>query len=265
MLPHIPFSMTADSDGALVDDGLTTQCKWSFSEEFCKLLCNRMVMEGHIDVPSHISDLLITVVQLSPPDSLVILNLCEVECLDRLIVAAICRDTDIATLESPNSLRGCVSLSCISVLESLISRLSESLAPLEEGDQQTMTKEDHARIFKISKSCIERVCMVLKVYFPDLYSQLNQYLDHESLPSSEMLTQSKIKFPRLGHRGLQLVKLIEAVVRFGEEDVDMLLCSSGACFCYLITKMGSIPVFLILFIAYQPQLIAIVVFRGLFR
>jgi len=33
--------------------------------------------------------------------------------------------------------------------------------------------------------------------------------------------------PRLGHRGLQLVKLVESMVRLANTDTDEMLCSSG--------------------------------------
>jgi hypothetical protein len=97
MLPHIPFNMAADESECAAEP----KCGWSSDEVVCKLLCNRMLDETNgkqrdgeesvgssnnennnnaeeksdgaaslaayeSDVPSHMSDLMITVAQISP-------------------------------------------------------------------------------------------------------------------------------------------------------------------------------------------------------
>lgn len=225
MLPHIPFSVLAEADSLTAEERSSLQCKWSFSSEYCNMLCAKMMQEGQSDVPSHISDLFITVIQLSPPDALVISNMCEEECLDRLIVAIFSGigNSSVPSMESCSSAPS-ISLAAISVLESLISRLSESLGPSDESQNATQ-EEDYYRVVSITKRCIEKSCSCFKRHCSDLCEHLKFYLDPSSCDSH--LSQSKVDFPRLGHRGLQLIKLIESIVRLGESEMENELCAAG--------------------------------------
>ena len=224
MLPHIPFSVLADPDSLSGEEKLATQCQWSFSEAFCNLLCSKMLEVGNIDVPSHISDLFITVIQLSPPDALVISNMCDSDCLERLLLAVFTPDAEQeqGTLDESMS-SSSTSLAAISVLESLISRLSESLVPFDESQNPTQ-EEDYLRVVGITKICIDKLCHSMKKYFCDLHTHLRYYIEG---PVGEIATQSKRSFPRLGHRGLQLIKLLESIVRLGEPEIEHEICSSS--------------------------------------
>lgn len=220
MLPHIPFSVVNDTDLSGED---SYHCNWSYSLEFCKLLCLKMVnTRNNEEVSSHISDLLITVVQLSPPESTVISNLCDDECLDLLLTSAF----TVPTQHDNESAMDSAGLCAVSVLESLMSRLTESLSPTDEGSTNSHTQDDNPIDLSASKKCIERLVSRLPRYFPGIQQQLRGYMD---LPSSsgEQLSQSKQSFPRLGHRGLQLVKLVEAVVRISDASLDQQLQQAG--------------------------------------
>lgn len=229
MLPHIPFSITAEADPLVGDNLANQQCQWSFSEQICSMLCDRMLEQGCVDVSAHISDLLITVVQLSPPDALIISNLCESRCLDRLLQAAFAVESELGVLEEKDvyaqSDKGVISLAAISVLESLISRLSESLVPFEEGDSTAGKEEEFARIVAVTKKCIEHVCESLLPFLPYISAQLAEYVDKN--PCGDLTVQSKEVIPRLGHRALQLIKLIEAMVRLGDQQLDRELSLAG--------------------------------------
>jgi hypothetical protein len=137
MLPHLPFSNPGDSELLSFDEQqqggngpnslLEQQCNWSFSPEACELLLAAMLGEsqeevqaGDEEVPPHVSDMLITVLQLSPPETLLIRFLCLPESVHRLLMAA---TATVTNDEGSDSMRGAVALAAASVLESLVSRL----------------------------------------------------------------------------------------------------------------------------------------------
>lgn len=212
MLPHIPFSSLTDSDIHEEDE---TSCLWSSSEEYCNLLCIKMIDSDNLEVSSHISDLLITVVQLALPDSKVISNLCSSVCLERLLEIAFPKNSGI---ESPPS---SVSISIISVLESLVSRLGESLSP---DSVENVDEYDKLAIF--AKGCVEVVSSKMALYFDCIAKQLSSFMDSDGL--EEIRFQSRASFSRLGSRGLQLVKLVESLARLDDVVVETRLKESGA-------------------------------------
>lgn len=211
MLPHIPFSSLTDSD--VQEDEVS--CQWSSSEEYCNLLCVKMVDSDNLDVSSHISDLLITVIQLALPDSKVISNLCTPACLDRLLEIAF----------PPKNIEGSsptsVSISIISVLESLVSRLGESLSP-ESAEGKV---EEYDKLVMFAKGCVEIVSSKMASYFDNIAEQLKSFIYGDNL--DEIRFQSRETFSRLGSRGLQLVKLVESLTRLDDFAVDMKLKESG--------------------------------------
>ena len=244
MLPHIPFSNLNDNEADLSDEErLQRQCNWSYSAEACELLLNRMLEYQDADVPLHISDLLITVLQLSPPETLVITFLCEPACAQRLIRAVVgAGDKDEnsgadaeaeggmgqADIPSPGDSYSCaasVSLAAISVLESLNSRLFEASLPFEQSlMSQTMESQHQEHLFVVREQ-IDAICNELLPYIPRLEAILRQYLVNN--PCKAFLNQSKTRGNRLGHRGLQLVKLVESIVRMSNPAVDDAFCQTG--------------------------------------
>eukprot|EP00596_Hydrurales_sp_CCMP1899_P003685 CAMPEP_0119037278 /NCGR_PEP_ID=MMETSP1177-20130426/5549_1 /TAXON_ID=2985 /ORGANISM="Ochromonas sp, Strain CCMP1899" /LENGTH=785 /DNA_ID=CAMNT_0006998337 /DNA_START=631 /DNA_END=2988 /DNA_ORIENTATION=- len=241
MLPHIPFMMPVDTDDMMMDDRNNYQCNWSSIPEACDMLCDRMLDLQHVDVPSHVSDLLITVLQLSPPDASILYHLCNLECLKKLFDAAFAEDADHDSVEFPPSPVASVSLAALSVLESLVSRICEALVPpienvdpIDDGcissndttviHTESIDRDIDMQILSQLKAAIKNICIALAPHLPTVNLQLQSYLT--SSPCGRLATQSKAALPRLGHRGLLMVKLIESIVRLGNSDIDKLLCDT---------------------------------------
>jgi hypothetical protein len=168
------------------------------------------------DSASHISDLLITVLQLSPPESLFLMNLCQQATLAKLLAAA---------FSNENS-ENCIA--ALSVLESLTARLCESINSPENlnFDDSTLGKDDATKsnVTEVIKDSVYNLIQVLHLYIPQLASQLQASL----LAENKISVQTKTNFYQLGLRGLQLVKLLESIVRLGDSSLDNVLCSSGS-------------------------------------
>jgi hypothetical protein len=229
MLPHIPFMMPVDTDDMMMDDRNNYQCNWSSIPEACDMLCDRMLDLQHVDVPSHVSDLLITVLQLSPPDASILYHLCNLECLKKLFDAAFADNADHDSVEFPPSPIASVSLAALSVLESLVSRICEALVPpienvdpIDDGcissndttviHTESIDRDIDMQILSQLKAAIKNICIALAPHLPTVNLQLQSYLT--SSPCGRLATQSKAALPRLGHRGLLMVKLIESIVRY---------------------------------------------------
>ena len=247
MLPHIPFIMTTDPNDMMMDDRQNYQCNWSSIPETCDMLCDRMLDLQHVDVPSHVSDLLITVLQLSPPDASILFHLCNPDCLRKLFAAAFADKADHESIDNYPSAEASVSLAALSVLESLVSRICEAIVPpgLENSyatdennisansgtsGSDTAERENIDRDIDIQIMCqlrasITNICQALSPHLPTVHLQLQSYLINS--PCGRISTQTKATLPRLGHRGLLMVKLIESVVRLGNSDIDTQLCETG--------------------------------------
>eukprot|EP01036_Dinobryon_divergens_P026086 gene26086-34694_t len=271
MLPHIPFSNSPELDTIPYEEiRQRYQCHWSYLPEACKLLFDKMfdvpAMEADCgsaaDIPLHVSDLLITVLQLSPPETLVIKFLCEPACINKLLFYA-CWDPSEGSVQgqgpgpglsprsrsrSPSPMPSVapppgeidasfpmsnISLSAISVLESLISRLFESSLPMERVVDPATNEvpfvdieAEQAHIVHI-RTVIESICVEIVPYISQINAILRSFLSVSTAAGSKVIfDQSKRNSPRLGHRGLQLVKFIESVVRVGVEVMDVTLCEN---------------------------------------
>jgi serine/threonine-protein phosphatase 6 regulatory subunit 3 len=225
MLPHIPFSMD-DVEIMSPEEKLSYQCNWSFQKETCYLLCSRMLTGESYDIPSHISDLLITVLQLSPHDSLFLTHLCEPQCLDDLLKFSFQDYSERTSVTDVPSVESSLSLASISVLESLISRLCETMNPFENGECEKDSVDDSQRTMMLIGECVDKVSSALIEYVPKFATQLKAYCETDVCGT--FISQSQISYRRLGHRGLQLVKLVEAIVRLANDNIDFALCTSGA-------------------------------------
>jgi hypothetical protein len=224
MLPHIPFSNIADFDGITSDERSQYQCVWSFSNDTFSHLCNRMLTLENSDIPFHVSDLLITVLQLSPPDTVILTHLCDPKCFDMLLISAFSNFTEQTSVVDESNGQHSVSLASISVLESLVSRLCESVIPYDEA-VNILHLEENAIVLQHIKENIDKVCASMITYLNQLSPQLRFYVD--TSPCGMIKTQTKNNFPRLGHRCLQLVKLVESLIRISESSIDNILCETG--------------------------------------
>jgi len=275
------------------EDLILTHCHWSYFEKTPSLLleqmlCGRVKNEiennenmcgqvGHtegttdesngdsgsgpgpdgFDIPAHIADLLITVLQLSPAESPLLINICDVKCLESLLGAAMTNSININTNLNTNHITQshtdpstssplwvltddtqCVSASALTVFESIISRLSEALVLLNNinhndsmngnvddngndidnsmnSDTMDMEENQHllqqaAEVSLLINLNIEHVCTSIKPFVSQLAGELKLYVDR---PIGMLLLQSKMHQKCLGHRGLQLVKLVETIFR----------------------------------------------------
>lgn len=165
--------------------------------------------------------LLITVVQLSAPDAPFLGHLCEEKNLAQLLEAA------FMDVPEESSSAADVALASISVLESLISRLCETTNPFE-AMQVAMQHPDDAPHEKSASqlAAIQSVSTLLVQHVPKLCNQLQRYVENDPLGSITL--QTKESTPRLGQKGLQLVKLVEATIRLGVPELDSALCKTGA-------------------------------------
>ena len=226
LLPHIPFSIgIVDLDSIAAEDRQNCQCNWSFMEESCDLLCTHMLQQENPDVPSHVSDLLITVIQLSPPYAKFICHLCEPQCLNKLFTAAFadCAEATELSLEPPNSVSS-LSLAAISVLESMVSRLSEAMNPFDTLGNEMPPEQLQLAMDQLRKNT-ENVCAAILPCIAQAAKQLQNHVATQ--PCGEIPCQAGRPVKRLGHRALQIVKLVESILRLNNAEVDDRLCSQG--------------------------------------
>ena len=235
MLPHIPFLIPNDADEVTVDDRQNTLCNWSSIPEACELLLERMLHHQAGDVPSHVSDLLITVLQLSPPDASILYHLCSMSCLEKLLAAAFADEADHEDVESLPSTSSSVSLAALSVLESLVSRICEAATPSgpDEGGSMDdgsggLTDDSDGQVLIQVQASIANICDTLSPCLPAFKSQLRHFIDpsNERAPCGKVAMQTKSLMPRLSHRGLLMVKLIESFIRLNNPEIDRQLLDS---------------------------------------
>ena len=226
MLPHIPFVHSYGEMSQSDEERQLSQCNWSLSSNICELLCSQMLQSNNINVATHISDLLITILQLSPADTLILFHICQSDCLDALINAAL---SDAVINPEPNSnpydhLPTAISLAAILVLESILIRLCEPIMPY--GDEGLSSSPEESNNINFLQQQIklnsDKVCAKMVQHMSKLSEHLAHYID--SNPHEPLVFQTKTKFPRLGQRGLQLVKFVEALVRLNEPAIDEAMC-----------------------------------------
>ncbi len=238
MLPHLPFAAPNDTDNPndgnmLMDDNNgggshheLDHCNWSFLNETCELLLSKMLHADQPDIPLHISDMLITVLQLSPPETLLVKYLCQPESIKALLQAATAEDShdsDPSLLEQ-FSLSANISLAATSVLESLISRLYESGFPLHNPTESDISRTEQ-EMFIVVNEQLSQICEEIAPHVPRLTTVLVKIL--ENLEKTRMKFPTKHFTPRLGHHGLQVIKLIESLTRVGNPSLDKSFCDNG--------------------------------------
>lgn len=222
MLPHIPFNNGLDCDDIPEDDKDLYKCNWSSQEKSCQLLFNTMLDTLQCEVPLHISDLLITVLQLSPPETAIVQFLCREDCVRKLLDNAVVSKADIINPDDEFHLDASKSLAAISVLESLLSRLLEVSLPYD----QTLNEDCGTDVSELErvKTNIGVICDVIGPFINSIQCVLKDYLQNDVC--SKTYNQSKNLSPRLGHRGLQLVKFVETALRIGDKFVDQIVIDS---------------------------------------
>ena len=216
MLPH--FSMNQnDQDKIDSEETFVPQCNWSFSDVTCEILCSTLVENSDDENrASHISDLLITVLQLSPPESVFIANLCSSVCLEKLFPVAL-------GVNSPchNNLESNTTISALSVLESLTARLCESLNAHDFSGNLEVQSEEQGN--DSTKQNLENLREALKTYIPHIATELSKQIQEDPKPT--FIAQDKCSYSKLGLKALQLVKFVESIVRLSDFILDEIICS----------------------------------------
>ena len=159
-------------------------CSWAFLEETCELLCIQMIESSNFDIPSHISDLFITVLQLSPAEAPILGHICKSGCLDRILVAAFYDDADAPSLFDVPSSRACVSLAALSVVESILSRLCETAGIFADSSTEELLDAEAIARLKMST---ENLCSGIQNYFEIIATQLEEYATKK--PCGELVGQ----------------------------------------------------------------------------
>lgn len=290
LLPHIPFSADiTDFDTMSQDERINYQCNWSQSNEVNTLLVDKLI--GQIDtdkdstsvtssnistsdIPVHVSDLLITVLQLSPSGSPFLHNLCEENCIQQLLSASFLTN---AEMQSPYDLPtqiASVSVSSLNVVELLISRLCEALQPYEiqsELKKDCMPMEDTLVVLENISKFIELLASKLLDYIPTIAQQLLSHslgdkpevsiggggIDSKTHICGVTYSQNNKTLKRLGSRGYRLVKIVEVMVRLGNQNLNEALCESG-CLKICIQMLNLYPLHSLLHTSVQHIIVILV-------
>lgn len=223
MLPHIPFTVIENEDDETPNAPPVvpeSTCHWSHMDQVSMVLCHKMLLladDGspleltenenvenfHVVGATHVSDLLITVLQLSPAELPMLTDLCSVDCLTMLFNAAV-----NVSIEA-NSFVQATSMSALTVLESIISRLCEAESMFGvASDSATFDAAEKAhreQIDALIQENIIRVCEIALPMMDPIATELNSF-NRPAVAGQR---------PTLGQRGLQLVKLLETIVRLG--------------------------------------------------
>ena len=215
MLPHFSINQN-EQDKIDSEETFIPQCNWSFSSVTCEILCSTLVENGGDENrASHISDLLITVLQLSPPESLFIANLCSSVCLEKLFsVALVANSSGVGNVSSD------VTISALAVLESLTARLCESLNLQDCSANLDLQIEEQSK--DATKQNVDNLREVLKTYVPYIAEELSKQAKENPRPT--FVSQDQSSYSKLGLKTLQLVKFVESIVRLSDPNLDEIIC-----------------------------------------
>jgi hypothetical protein len=227
MLPHLPFAApTGDDDGPISGSngsGSLDHCNWSFLDETCELLVNKMLQPSHPDVPLHISDMLITVLQLSPPETLLVKYLSKTSSIQQLLKAATLSSDETNEAVVTPEVQSNIALAATSVLESLISRLYESGFPLSNPTESDISQAEQ-ELFILVNEQLNTICEEIAPETTRITNVLVRTLANSQREETYLNFPTKKACPRLGHHGLQVVKLVEALTRVGNLTLDQAFC-----------------------------------------
>ncbi len=264
LLPHIPFSINSDQDSPL-DELDDVKCNWASSELSCNLLMEKMLdpsIDGDKEISLHIASVMMTVLQISPLDSPFLVNTCSTELIDLLcsrgfygydgnMNGSSSSSSNSSSRSNGSSSSSCnrssnvnesIALASIQVLEVLLSRLSEALHPVTyQGTDINVFGPTVAEVPVVLRNLLSNIDTVIKPHITALKTSLCQYLDsnisstshgdqEESTEinrrSKHFICQTKSKFAKLGNYGLQLVKIVEILVRTENINLDSALCDN---------------------------------------
>lgn len=144
--------------------------------------------------------------------------------LQSLLEAALVDGADTTSAIDFPSAKAAVSLAALAVYEAIVSRLCETVSSLHE-----MIIEGNEEAFADLKAnvmaSVERVSSSLIPFIGRISIQLQGYV--EKMPAGSIAGQAKCVYPRLGSRGLHLVRVVESVVRLNQPQLDIELRQAG--------------------------------------
>lgn len=220
LLPHIPFTAAEN------DDSYGLSCNWAELDSICTTLCSQLSGKAPFSCENstlHTSDLLITVLQLSPAESRFVSNLCSNSCLDFLLNCAIpleeTEDSEVNTKETR--------IAGLSVLESLISRLCDIIQsgePLGSRDHNDVSGGGIPEAVERLADSASNVALKLRAYLGRIIVKVRVL--SESVVESFVARSAFPTSLKLGLEGLQTVRLVEAVVRLADPEIDLELTKS---------------------------------------
>lgn len=241
LLPHIPFATAPPGEE---EEENPPHCDWAFHEdtprELCRLMLDTSGTDKQKEVSAHVSDLVVTVLQLSPADSPLLAHICQ----SGLVTALFAHAMD------PNpELYYCCN-AALSVLDSVCSRLCEAFLALataihehdvpvdassdaHQQNQQPHTAETLAELNAMEALIAQHISCVIAcaAAHVTLFAENLAMLERDAVAANAtmmMQTQRGDMTPRLGQRGIQLVKFLETLtcVAACTSDGDMGLCEA---------------------------------------
>ena len=218
MLPHIPFNMqSADLD--VVESEEVAKCEWSKHQRTCDKLIDKMLQSPSSgNVSTHVCALIVTVLQISPLEAPFLTNLCNGSCTEKLLRGA------LADGQDDNVTNAALTVLCV-----FIQRLCEAMNPDMEfeygGDIGVFARPPPFVAPEAMKTCVRAMCDTVRPFADQFATQLKSYVD--STPSGTLILQPREAFPRLGTRGINLVKLVEVLFRLEDSDLDKILLERG--------------------------------------
>ena len=172
----------------------------------------------------NVSELLASVIDGVTLNSTLLINLTAMDNLTIMMKAAFPNSLLEQTEAIDFVIIEAMSSSSLAVLKTIVAVLADPL-PME---LLTSNADEYNRLNAIAKDCTENIHTCLIPLFRDMGNILTTFMTSKSdSGNSDLLLQSKSLFPRLGDRGLQLVQLVECLVRLNYENVDRELCESG--------------------------------------
>lgn len=226
LLPHIPFYPDSVAEKLNEKEIEQSQCQWSYQFETSQALINTLINSDNSDAIVHIADLLITVIQLSPADAPILKYLC-----DSTIVSMFWNS--IQTWDALSQSETLI-ISVVSVLECILSRLYETAAAL------VFDSSGSNALLSSIKQSFQNLLVGVEATLPILKSSITCSLQDRVIDG----TKKEVKAKRLGQLNFFFAKLIEGLLRLGDDEVDASLIQSGLMkaivdliFCYKFHSM----------------------------
>lgn len=202
LLPHIPYIPDTLSEKLSEEEKFSMQCQWAHHNFSCDILIEMLLTTNNSIVINHITDLFIIIIQLSPIDANFLQRLYHHSIFDKLLQQLFGYDSKM-TIEADDTKE----ISIVSLIECLLSRLYENYTSLEfEGvdiDEKAFFMNN---LQTIINSMLLQVEPILNLITEKIRIQ-SEILIENHAPNNQTLGQKRLFY----------IKLLEAVIRFGND------------------------------------------------